>query len=105
VGLPLGDGYNIMRNIKLTFEHPNYIYPFKISLFNSNDPERIHQVHTNEVLNNIRHQLILTSEEEKILDSLSIGKLSTMQDSKPNCSTSTHGCFSNVKMLTFWARR
>ena len=73
----MGDGYNIMRNIKLTFEHPNYIYPFKISLFNSNDPERIHQVHTNEVLNNIRHQLILTSEEEKILDSLSIGKLST----------------------------
>jgi hypothetical protein len=38
-----------MRNIKLSFEHPCYIYPFKVSLINlthGNELERINYKQT-----------------------------------------------------------
>lgn len=62
-----------MRNIKLTFEHPCYIYPFKLNLFHSTELERISYSQTEEAVKRIRQHLILTSEEEKIFDTLSIG--------------------------------
>jgi len=66
-----------MRNIKLSFEHPCYIYPFKVSLINlahSNEIERINYKQTEEKIEKIKHEVILSEEEEKVLSSLSIGK-------------------------------
>ena len=56
-------GYNIMRNIKLTFEHPCYIYPFKVGLFHPSDPERLSYQQTEQAISRLRQDLILTPEE------------------------------------------
>ena len=56
-------GYNIMRNIKLTFEHPCYIYPFKVGLFHPSDPERLSYQQTEQAIARLRQDLILTPEE------------------------------------------
>ncbi len=68
-----------MRNIKINFEHPSFLYPFRLSLTplsTGADLERINFKNTEAILARIKKEIILSPEEDKIISSLSISKAS-----------------------------
>lgn len=80
-----------MKNIKVSFLHPAYIFQFKIELCiyeNTNmlsiDPRKVMSMFAE-----ITSILILTAEEKNALDSLSIGTPNIIQLSKRSSSAST----------------
>jgi hypothetical protein len=65
-----------MKNIKLSFEHRNYIYPFRLSLNSPNSSHYLEQVnlkHTEDNFNTILKEIIVTREEMSVINSLSLG--------------------------------
>jgi hypothetical protein len=63
-----------MRNIKISFEHPSYIYPFKLNISSPsvNEVDRLSCRAAEEALAAYRQQIILSPEEDKVLSSLSV---------------------------------
>lgn len=78
-----------MRSIKLSFEHPHYLYPFRLTLSSNADLDRLNHRLADEAVHRLRAEAILSPEEAKVLASLSLGKPPAMQCSRPNWGRST----------------
>ena len=70
----------MIRSIKITFEHPNYLYPFRLQLAPRQTPqelERISPTITQSEMVKLKEEILLTPEEDKVMSSLSLGTSSS----------------------------